>query len=324
MNPTPAISICIPAFRAEAFLEETLRAAVAQEGDFEREFVVSVDGPSEGAPPDRTEEIARDCLAGERLRLVVQPHRFGWVRNTNAALRLATEPRAMILPHDDILLPGYLHTLMTALDNNSAAVLAFCDMSFLNADRIVSEPGETGNRRARLEGILRHHFPAIAWRGVFRRKAAPRHLVPTWALADFGADTLWVARMAAQGAIVRVPRALYKKRIWAGSAHAQWRSASETELDEMWIVHCLETVAAIASISPAAPLAPSFRAALQSRLARENVRFVRPLTRPAILGPNGGLLAMLSVYARVRRRDPHYSWSARTGAIISASRRRAR
>lgn len=310
MSEKPAISICIPAFRAEAFLEETLRSAVRQEGDFAREFVVSVDGADEGAPVDRTEEIARDCLKGERLRLVVQPHRLGWVRNTNAALRLARAPRAMILPHDDILLPDYLDTLMAALDDDPAAVLAFCDLSRLDADTVASEPSETGNRRARLEGILRRHFPAIAWRGVFRRDAAPRHLVPTWALADFGADTLWVARMAAQGRIVRVPRVLYRKRIWAGSAHARWYSASETELDEMWVVHCLETVAAIASVSPSALLAPWFRAALQARLAREDVRFVGPPGRPAILGAEGSLLPMLSVYARVRRRTPHYAWSA--------------
>ena len=118
------------------------------------------------------------------------------------------------------------------------------------------------------------------------------------------------SRRCAQGATVRVPRVLYRKRIRASSAHARWCSASETELDEMWVVHCLETVAAIASVSPSAPFAPEFRAALLSRLAREEVRFARRSGWPEILAPDAGLLAMLSVYARVRQRTPHYSWLA--------------
>lgn len=298
----PFVAVCVPAYGAEAFLEPTLRSLLAQDRPAD-EIVVSVDPAG-----DRTEEVARDLLSGRRARIVVQPQRLGWVGNTNAALRLARGDHAMILPHDDLLAPAYLGACLDALAANPGAALAYSDIEIINNGNIVSETAETGAVVTRAAAIMERHLPAIAWRAVFDRRRARRHLVPSFALGDFAADTLWVARMAMQGEMVRVPGALYRKRLKSPSAHSVWYRATPEEKDEMWVVHCIEMARAMLSLRPDLALVPKFRAAFRSRLAREHTTFADVSGPPAVLGPDWRWRDLAQIYRRVAGRSRPYSW----------------
>ena len=52
------VSFVVTAYNKEAFLEGTLKSVLAQEGDFEREFIVIENGSE-----DRSGEIADDLVA---------------------------------------------------------------------------------------------------------------------------------------------------------------------------------------------------------------------------------------------------------------------
>lgn len=300
----PTVSVCVPAYAAEAFLAETLRSVIDQERPAD-EIVVSVDPAN-----DRTEEVARDMLAGRPARIIAQPRRLGWVGNTNAALRAAQGARAMIMPHDDYLEPGYLRACLDALDAAPGAAVAYSDIRIVNNGNVVSEPEERGAARERVTNFMARHMPAIAWRGVIDRGRVRRCEVPTFAIGDFAADTLWVARMAAQGEMVRVPRPLYRKRLREVSAHSVWYRGSSEEIDEMWIAHCVDVARAILTVLPSAILDPAFRAAFRSRVAREHVTFADRRTRPAMLVEDWSLVDLLGIRCRVSRRRPAFSWMA--------------
>lgn len=301
----PVVSICIPAYRAEAFIEETIDSALGQ--SWPVEVVVSVDRGEDG-----TAGLVRR-LGTSRMRVVEQPRRLGWIGNSNAALSLARSEFAMLLPHDDVLAPEYVAACMTALNAQPDAVLAYSDIGIIGRPEVrITESTEGGPVAARMAAMARGHFDAVAVRGVFSRKLAPHHIVPS-AIAGFAADTLWVAQMAAQGAIVRVPDLLYLKRLLPDSAHHAWLRATPVELDEMWIVHCVEWLRTIEVLLPDILAVPAFRVAFRSRLQREQVGFrggsgvPRPLQGYPELLPR-----MVAVYAAVLRRKPSYSWTGAT------------
>ena len=302
----PFVSVCVPAYGAEAFLEPTLRSLLAQDRPAD-EIIVSVDPAG-----DRTEEVARDLLSGRRARIVVQPQRLGWVGNTNAALRLARGDHAMILPHDDLLAPAYLGACLDALAANTHAALAYSDIEVINNGNIASETAETGAVATRAAAIMERHFAAVSWRGVFCRRRARRHLVPSFALGNFAADTLWVARMAVQGEMARVPEPLYRKRVKAASAHSVWYRATPEENDEMWVVHCIEMARAMLSLRPDLALDLRFRAAFRTRLTREHATFAGGYGSPAMLGADWRWRDLARIYRRAVRRARPYSWVAET------------
>ena len=298
-----AVSICIPAYRAKDFIAETLQSALSQ--TWPVEIFVSVD-PAD----DDTATRVRDELAGRSATIIEQQKRLGWVGNCNAALRLARTRHVMLLPHDDILEPTYVERCMTALAAEPNAILAYSDIGMMTARKnVVREPSERGPHLARIARMVRSHFNAVAFRGVFRRRRTTRFAIPK-SLGNFAADTLWVARMAAQGDIVRVPEVLYRKRTSPRSAHMPWKRASEAELDDMWVVHCFELYRTLALVRPAILTDRTIRDAFRSRLMREDVHFRSIKHSPRQLDPAKSLARQVAtIYARAARRHPHYSWS---------------
>ena len=61
---------------------------------------------------------------------------------------------------------------------------------------------------------------------------------------NFAADTVWMARQALVGDLVRVPHALYRKRYHADNTHMQWFAWSYKRRMTAWIRHCLDMLAA--------------------------------------------------------------------------------
>lgn len=296
-----AVTLCIPAYRAAAFLAATIDSALAQTWPAV-EIVVSIDPCDDG-----TAEIA-EGYARRGVRVVRQPVRGGWIGNTNAAFTLADTPYAMYLPHDDIIHPRYVEACMAALDAHPEAVLAYSDVIhghfFLG-----TEPSVFGSTERRADSMLRNHFSAQAMRGVFDRRRAQRHLLPDFAVADYAADTLWIARMLCQGAMVRVPRPLYSKRAEKTSVYSGWLKATPTENEEMWVVHCLELRRLLLDELPPDTWSEALEAAWRYRtLERREFPFGHP---PAGLDPSQPLLPQAeAVMQRVLARKRPYGWAA--------------
>lgn len=297
------VTICIPAWRAGDFLEETLESALSQTWP-DISIVISVDQCD-----DDTWSIASRYATGHAVRAVHQPKRLGWIGNTNAALGLAETRYSMNLPHDDILAPDYVAACMDALKAAPDAVLAYSDITFQHEpDRLVVQDSVTGTLESRLITMVAGRYAAVAMRGVFDRMRAPQFGVPEFALGGFAADALWVARMACQGALLRVPRPLYTKRLLPTSVRAAWKAANEQERDEMWAVHCLELAAVIAETLPDLEWSSEFQHAWNSRIM-QGYALETPGQTPSWLDDRQSLVQQVAqIHRKVAARNPHYSW----------------
>ncbi len=124
--PPPAVSVCIPAFRAEKHLAATLASVAAQ--DFpDWELVVTEDGSR-----DRTEAIVRAFAA-----TIPQPVRYtrhevnrGLPATRNTGFAATTAPVLALLDADDLWTPDHLASGLAALGDPAApaAVWSPCEI----------------------------------------------------------------------------------------------------------------------------------------------------------------------------------------------------
>jgi hypothetical protein len=137
--------------------------------------------------------------------------------------------------------------------------------------------------------LLARHFNAVAYRGLNRTsalKALP--LISGNGRGDFGRDTVWMARLARAGDLVRVPQVLYHKRYHASSAHAEWMTWHKGKKGAAWVQHCLDMLA------EALPVATHMQ---ERRLLVEAAR-ERLLLSHTELGPYAAQIRALSPISR--------------------------
>ncbi len=230
------VTVCIPAWQAEAFVAETLRSALQQTRPPAR-VVVSVDRGE-----DATAEVCRTLAADSPVPVTVveQPDRLGWVGNVNAALDLVDTERFAILFHDDVLAPTYLQALHDVHAAQPATVCAYTDQQRRGLDDSrPSVPSFDGPRPARmLQQVVTE--TALPMRGLMPTTVL--HDVPRLADRGFnalGAGVVWLLGIAAHGPMIRHPEPLYTKTIAVGSvtdgfrtADAQWRLDAHVAMAE--------------------------------------------------------------------------------------------
>jgi GT2 family glycosyltransferase len=289
---TPRICVAVPVWRGADYAAETLESVLRQRGA-ELTIVVSVDGGDE-----TSEAACRPFLADPRVRLLVQRRRLGWVGNSSAALAAAAAEGvdyACLQPHDDVLEDGYLAALLAAAEANPNAAVVYSDIqSFGTRDGVIRQPTIAGSPFERQIGLLRDHFKAVAFRGL-TRVSALRSILPMAGnpCEDFAADTVWMARQALVGDLVRVPQALYRKRYHANNTHMQWLAWSYERRMTAWIRHCLDMLAEALKSSKT----PSERRMLH-RVAR-----MRLLQRATSTSPYHRDLVGMKPLARARMRS---------------------
>src|SRR2546430_5444208 len=108
MLTTPLVSICIPAFRAEKYLQETLDSVRAQTfGDWE--IIVTEDGSK-----DRVEEITRAFAQTVSQTVTYSRHEVnqGLPATRNTGIALARGAFVALLDSDDYWSPSHLEDLV--------------------------------------------------------------------------------------------------------------------------------------------------------------------------------------------------------------------
>ena len=121
-------SILIPVYKAENYLEETVRSALRQKGDFE--IVLVEDGS-----PDQSGALC-DRLAAEhpgKVRAIHNPHR-GTVYTRRTAVAEAEGEYLVWLDADDILAENALETLSSAISSTPKPDAVLYDLSFFFED----------------------------------------------------------------------------------------------------------------------------------------------------------------------------------------------
>src|SRR4051794_22831388 len=119
------VTICIPTWQAEPFIERTLMCARAQTHKNVR-ILVSIDHSTDG-----TEDICRrQAEKDSRLDIRVQKERVGWSENFNFLLDQVDTEFCFLYFHDDIIEPTYTERLRKELVDHPDAQSAHCDIAW--------------------------------------------------------------------------------------------------------------------------------------------------------------------------------------------------
>lgn len=114
------VSIGMPVYNGENFIEAALRSILAQTC---REFELVV---SDNASTDRTEDICRAYASlYPRIRYYRGDHNIGPARNANRTFLLSSGPYFKLAAHDDVLAPDFIEKCAGVLDRDPGVVLAY-------------------------------------------------------------------------------------------------------------------------------------------------------------------------------------------------------
>jgi hypothetical protein len=228
----PVVTVCIPTWQSEGFIDKTLRYARDQTYPHLR-IAVSID-----LSDDRTEEICRRH-ADEDSRVTVLAHRsrLGWARNVNFLLERVTSEYFFIYLHDDILDARYVETLLTVLAAHPDAASAQCDVLHVQPDGTQGlNPGATqeGPTSRRILASLVGTHGGEPLRSLIRSSAVGESLrLAETSARGFEAHQPFQLRLFAAGPALHVPETLY------------WRwSSRKGGLVDSWTTTSIETVVA--------------------------------------------------------------------------------
>ncbi|NLX10397.1 MAG: glycosyltransferase family 2 protein [Chloroflexi bacterium] len=126
----PRVSLGMPVYNGEAFLESALNSVLGQTyQDFE--LIIS-----DNASTDRTQAICEAYAARDpRIKYYRQPQNRGATWNFNHTVALASGEYFKWAAHDDDLAPDYLERCVKILDEHPEVVVAF------SRSRAIYEPG---------------------------------------------------------------------------------------------------------------------------------------------------------------------------------------
>lgn len=208
----PAVTITVPCFNEEEFIESTLRSLMAQtERDIE---ILVCDNASSDSTPEIVERLGQEDA---RIRLLPSERNLGGRQNFIRAFALGDAPYFMWAGAHDLYAPDFVEKLKDSLDRNPDAVISFCDSVFIDrSGRTVEDPPPLEafeltqsdpvdrfirllwqlNRCDLLHGLMRRRNIDI--RPMERVQAAP--------------DMAFLPVQALYGAILRVPELMFFRR----------------------------------------------------------------------------------------------------------------
>ena len=248
MSATSAqVTVGVPVYRGEEFLDETLRCIQAQTFP-EFDILMSMDG----ADPV-CEKICAKYLRDSRFKLVIQPQRLGWVGNLNWLLAHVRTEFWYFHQQDDLASPEYLQVLVEHARENPGAALVYSDlvpMGRIEGSFDQPPPVRGATAYIRMMSALHEQFPAFAFRGLTRTVAAHKAgPIPTNEFDDFGVDICWLTGVARSGELLRVPRPLYRKRYHSHNTESKWWAwPQETRLGA-WAGHCVNMLEQVLRIN---------------------------------------------------------------------------
>jgi glycosyltransferase involved in cell wall biosynthesis len=215
----------VPAWKAEAFIRETLDSLVAQTYR-NLEVLIAVDQCA-----DDTVAICREYEARHpNFRVHAHETRQGWVGNSNWLLNAAQGDYLLFAFHDDILGPDYISACVAALEADGKAVIAYTDVECSyqtgpSEHRVYTEMDGLSCPVARARKMIwQIGYWSVPNRGVFRARAAKaigglkRH-----AAGEFSSDWAWLTAMSLQGGFVRVPGVMVWKHYKRDSLSRSWK-----------------------------------------------------------------------------------------------------
>jgi glycosyltransferase involved in cell wall biosynthesis len=213
MDNAPLVSIGLPVFNGEKYIQQALDSLLAQSYN---NFELNI---SDNASTDGTEEICRLYAAKDnRVHYYRQPRNVGLMGNWRCVLQLASGEYFMWAQHDDCWSMNYVGILLECLLACPSAILAAGRTLYIDSDGNPyhldpdDAPVRHGNGNlSTAKQLLQQH--AQGWlHGLFRRDELLRS-VPTFFAADpWGADIVFLLELCLSKEIVGSDAAVLYKR----------------------------------------------------------------------------------------------------------------
>jgi hypothetical protein len=211
VGAAPAVTIGIPVYNGERYLEEAIRSVLAQTRE-DLELVIS-----DNASTDRTGEICADYAARDsRVRYFRNPANLGAAPNYNIVFEHARGRFFKWLAHDDCLTPTYVAKTTGVLEARPDVILcnsvvAYIDGAGAPIGLYNSELGRTeaqtpAQRFATM--VLRSHS-CVDFFGMFRKSALEGSLLHG---SFHGAARALLAQMCLRGRMIQIPAPLVQMR----------------------------------------------------------------------------------------------------------------
>lgn len=211
MSNEPRVSIGLPVFNGEHYLDQTIDSIQAQ--TLEAWELIIADNHS----TDATEEICRGRAASDsRIRYIRNPRNLGGPANYNLVFHAARAPLFKWASSNDILGPDLLQCCVEALDRHPEAVAAY-PLTHTFSDDIarsqpypetmkLTAPSAYDRFRAFLHGVQLNNVMNGVIRSEVLRKTA---LHGTY----YSSDICMVAELALRGALIEVDGAVFYRRM---------------------------------------------------------------------------------------------------------------
>jgi glycosyltransferase involved in cell wall biosynthesis len=123
----PLLSIGLPVYNGEQFLEETLQSILNQ--SFEDFELIICDNAS----TDETEAICRRYIEKDaRIRYYRNEYNIGWALNHNKVVGLANGAYFKWIAYDDLIAPVFLEKCIEVLDQHPEVVLCYPRTQFID------------------------------------------------------------------------------------------------------------------------------------------------------------------------------------------------
>lgn len=210
MKNAPKVSIGIPVFNGENFLESALRSILAQTfEDFE--LIIS-----DNASTDRTADICEQYASQDgRVLYLRQPANLGAQPNYNLLVGQARGRYFKWAAHDDMLAPTFLERCVDVLDTHSRVTLVYPRAEVIDAHGRTIERYDVHLQTDSEDAGVRFRELLLSWHrcyeifGVFRREAlAQTDLFDTF----WGADRTLLQEVALLGPFHEIPDYLFHPR----------------------------------------------------------------------------------------------------------------
>jgi glycosyltransferase involved in cell wall biosynthesis len=214
----PKVSLGMPVYNAERYIEEALDSLLAQTFD-DFEIVIS-----DNASTDRTEEICRGYAAkDERVRYTRNRANYGVIFNFNSVFRLSHGEYFKWCASDDVCDPDFLRRAVEILDQDPSIALVFSLIERIDekgrSRRFV--PGQITDRGS--PGTVSSPDPVIRFRKLVRHiwwvDAAFYGLMRADVLAQTSlhryqrsGDQLLVTEMSLKGRLYEIPEVMFFSR----------------------------------------------------------------------------------------------------------------
>jgi glycosyltransferase involved in cell wall biosynthesis len=207
----PCVSIGLPVYNGENFLEAAIASLLAQTfTDFE--LIIS-----DNASSDRTEEICRTYAAQDpRIRYSRNPENIGAAENFNRVVELARGEYFKWAAHDDICAPTFLEFCVEVLEDDPSLVLCSTNVGCIDwsgnpvpVKQDPSRPLRSWEVSDRFRAIVLQTFWSYEIFGLMRLAILRKTQLQK---ANYGTDRAILAELSLHGRFAQVPEVLFFRR----------------------------------------------------------------------------------------------------------------